>query len=83
MKSFDSDMPDDFHLENEENKIYLVAKLFEAGKLTIVQASEMAGLERSDFMKKLCQYEINFFNYPSSELTSDMQNAKEGILENN
>jgi predicted HTH domain antitoxin len=79
MRTIHLNIPESVNLGNEELKIFIAAKLFEAGKLTIVQASEMSGLEQSDFMKRLHQFDVSFFNYSASELETDVRNAKESF----
>lgn len=79
MKSLEIQFPESLHLSNEEIKIFIAVKLYEAGELTIGQASEMSGLERNDFMAKLSLYNVDFFKYSASELETDLRNAKESI----
>ena len=39
----------------------------------------MAGLSIADFMDTLYKFNVSIFNYPASELESDVKNATESI----
>ena len=79
MKTIELNFPDSLEIDNKEMSTFIIAKLFEAGKLSMGQASEMAGLSLSDFMDTLFEYNISIFNYSASELESDVKNAEESI----
>jgi predicted HTH domain antitoxin len=79
MKTLALNVPESVELDNKELTTFIAAKLFEASTLTIGQAAEMAGLSISDFMDILYKYNVSIFNYPASELESDVRNAPESI----
>lgn len=79
MKTIELNFPDSLEIDNKEMSNFIIAKLFEAGKLSMGQAAEMAGLSLSDFMDTLFEYNISIFNYSASELESDVKNAEESI----
>ncbi len=66
------------HSDNE-NKVLSAAKLFENGTLTISQAAKSCGHSISDFMDLLKRYDVSVFNYPATDLESDVKNARESI----
>jgi len=45
-------------------------------KLSMGQAAELVGLSKSAFMEILGTYGVSVFNYPSSNLDRDVENAK-------
>ncbi len=64
---------------DSENKVLLAAKLFENGTLAISQAAKSCGHSISDFMDLLKKYDVSIFNYPPSDLDTDVKNAKDSI----
>jgi predicted HTH domain antitoxin len=52
-------------LSPEEARPLIAAKLFEAHRLSLGQATEMAGLEKGAFMKFLGAQNIAVFDYPA------------------
>lgn len=79
MKTLALNVPESVELDNKELTTFIAAKLFEASTLTISQAAQMAGLSIADFMDILYKYNVSIFNYPASELESDVKNATESI----
>lgn len=73
MKTLTIQIPD--NLDEKEAKTLLAARLYEKGKLSLGQAAEMAGLSKRTFMEKLADYEVSVFNYPESDLETDIRNA--------
>lgn len=53
----------------------IASKLYEKGKLSLGQAAELAGYSKRTFMELLKDYDVSIFNYPSSELEKDAENA--------
>lgn len=66
-------IPKDFDLDEVETKKFLAAKLYEAGKLTLGQAAEMAGLSKTEFADILSNYDVSLINYSSSEILRDTE----------
>ena len=76
MKTILLTIPDSADLNDSEAKMLLASRLFEKGKLTLGQASEMVGLSKAAFMELLADYDVSFINYPTSDLATDIENAK-------
>lgn len=79
MKLIEVQLPDDIKMDNQELKLFIAAKLFEAGKLTMSQAAKSVGYSLYDFMSILINYNVSVINHPASDLESDVRNAKESI----
>jgi len=62
-------------IEEEEVKLYLAMKLFEEGKISLGQASALAGYSKRAFMEILGKHEIPIFDYPAEELERELGNA--------
>lgn len=75
MKTLTINIPDRLELEDKEAKMLLASKLYEKGKLSLGQAAELAGYSKRTFMELLKDYDVSIFNYPSSELEKDAENA--------
>ncbi len=75
MRTITLEIPDDIDLENHELKMILVTRLYEKGKLSLGQASEMVGLSKHAFAELLGRYGVNYFNQSEDELLDDIQNS--------
>jgi predicted HTH domain antitoxin len=75
MKELLLSFPDDLDFDSKEMTVFLAAKLYEDGKLSMGKAAEMAGVYKWDFPKILSQFGIPLFNYPEEELDEDVCNA--------
>ena len=53
----------------------VASRLYEQGKLSLGQAAELAGLTKRSFAELLSQYNVSIFNFPSTDLSSDVENA--------
>jgi predicted HTH domain antitoxin len=47
--------------------------LYEAGKLSLGQAAELASMSKASFAENLYNYNVSFINYPISEMTRDAE----------
>jgi predicted HTH domain antitoxin len=65
-------IPDSLELDETETKRFLAAKLYEAGKLSLGQAAELAGLSKRAFSEILADYGVSYINYSSSEIIRDV-----------
>lgn len=74
MKTLTLQIPD--HLDESEAKIFLAAKLYEKGSLSIGQAADLAGISKRDFMERLSNYGVSVFEYSENELEKDILNAQ-------
>lgn len=66
--------------DEQEAKLFLAAKLYERGSLTLGQAAEVAGIPKRSFMEQLYKYNISVFDFTPAELESDFANAKSYYL---
>jgi len=71
MKNLILTIPENLDLNEREAKRFLAAKLFEAGKLSLGQAAEMAELSKVAFAEILADYNVSLFNYPASDIIKD------------
>jgi predicted HTH domain antitoxin len=64
-------IPDKVQLAPNDTIKFLAAKLYEAGKLTLGQAAEMAGFSKVAFAEIIGDYGVSLINYPISDIKSD------------
>lgn len=69
-------IPDTVDFDDKDALMTIASRLFEKGKLTLGQAAELVGLSKGAFMEILGVYGVSVFNYPSSDLDRDVENAK-------
>ncbi len=75
MKTITLKLPDSLDLDDHEVMMFLSAKLYEQGKLSLGEAADLARLPKREFTEMLGKYGVSVFNYPSSDLTKDITNA--------
>ena len=71
MKQITLSLP--FNIEEEEAKLYLAIKLFEEGRISLGQASKLAGYSKRAFMEILGKHGVPVFDYPAEELERDLE----------
>ncbi|GAB1372471.1 hypothetical protein MASR1M45_25330 [Candidatus Kapaibacterium sp.] len=71
MKSLVLSIPENIDLEITETTRFLASKLYEAGKLSLGQASEMAGLSKSTFAEILKDFGVAYINYSTEDALDD------------
>ncbi len=71
MQTITISLPDQSGLDPKQTVKFLASKLYEAGKLSLGQAAEMAGLMKMAFAKILGDYGVSLINYPVSEMKED------------
>ncbi len=71
MKELVLEMPDNSGLDIISTKRFIAAKLFESGKLSLGQASEMAGLSKIAFSEILKDFQVSLINYSTREAIND------------
>ena len=59
-------------LSEEEVKTLLAVKLYEAGKVSLGQASEMAGFSKRAFIEILGRHHVSVFGYTAEELRREV-----------
>lgn len=69
-------LPDTVDFDDKDALMTIAARLYEKGKLSLGQAAELVGLSKRAFMELLGTYGVSVFNYPSSDLDRDVDNAK-------
>lgn len=75
MRTVTLNLPDSLDMDRSEVAMFIAARLYEQGKLSLGQAAEMAGLTKRTFAELLSRYNVSIFNYPSSDLSKDVSNA--------
>jgi predicted HTH domain antitoxin len=75
MKTVTLHIPDNLDMDSNDVAMFLATRLYEQGKLSLGQAAEVAGLSKRTFAELLGKYEVSIFNYPPSDLSSDVANA--------
>lgn len=66
-------VPDKADLDPKETSRFLAAKLYEAGRLSLGQAAELASLSKTAFAEILCDYNVSLINYSVSEIKRDAE----------
>ena len=75
MRTMTLQMPDNLEVDNKQLAMLLASKLYEMGKLSLGQAAEVAGISKRAFAELLGSYNVSIFNYPASDISSDVANA--------
>lgn len=75
MKTLTLDVPDSLEVDNRDLAMLVSTKLYEQGKLSLGQAAEVAGFSKRTFAELLGSYNVSIFNFPASDLSSDVANA--------
>ena len=76
MKTLLINIPDTVDFDDKDALMAIASHLYQKGKLSLGQAAELAGLSKRAFMEILGNYGVSVFNYPSSDLDRDIDNAK-------
>ncbi len=71
MKYMTFTVPGNLNLNEKDTKRFLAAKMYESGKLSLGQASELAGLSKVAFSEILSDNDVSLVNYPLSDLIRD------------
>ena len=80
MKTIQFNIPDSTDLNVREAKMLLASQLYKKGKLTLGQAADLVGFSKRVFMELLADYNVSLFNYPETELDTDIKNAQDYSL---
>jgi predicted HTH domain antitoxin len=75
MRTMTLQMPDNLEVDNKQLAMLLASKLYEMGKLSLGQAADVAGISKRAFAELLGSYNVSIFNYPPSDILSDVANA--------
>ena len=68
-------IPEKIDLDPKETTIFLAAKLYESGKLSLGHAAELAGLSKYTFAEILGNYGVSIINHPAEDVKKDVSNA--------
>lgn len=71
MQTLSIPVPEGVELDAKQTARFLAAKLYEAGKLSLGHAAEMAGLSKVAFAEILVDFGVSLYNYPASEISQD------------
>ena len=71
MRTITLNVPDKLDIDVRDTVKFLAAKLYEAGKLSLGQAAELAGYSKVAFAEILGDYNVPLLNYPVSEMLQD------------
>jgi predicted HTH domain antitoxin len=74
-KTIEIKIPETFPMEAHDLSIFLAAKLYESGRLSMGHAAQVAGLTKRAFMEIIGRYGVSIFNYSPDELEEDVRNA--------
>jgi predicted HTH domain antitoxin len=75
MKVLTVNVPDSLDMDSKQLAMLTASRLYEQGKLSLGQAAEVAGLTKRTFAELLGSYNVSVFNFPASDLSSDVANA--------
>jgi predicted HTH domain antitoxin len=59
----------------QEMRIAAAVKWYELGEISQSKAAEVAGLSRTDFIKSLSRYRVDFMQYTAEELAEELINV--------
>ncbi len=66
-------VPDSLEENHQDTVSFIAAKLYEAGKLSLGQAAEMAGLNKVEFAKVIGSYGVSLLNYSLEDVIGDVK----------
>jgi len=75
MRSITINIPEMSDLDSKELTMMVAAQLYEKGKLSLGQAADVAGYSKRTFAELLGKNNVSIFNYPSTDLSTDVANA--------
>jgi predicted HTH domain antitoxin len=75
MKTISLNLPEEIEVDQQELTMIVATSLYEKGKLSLGQAAKVAGLSKRTFLELLGQFNVSVFNFPHSEIASDLNNA--------
>jgi len=67
-------LPGTLEMSEWEVNMIVASKLYELGKLSSGQATEMAGLSKRTFIEMLGKFNVSVFGYTAEELRQDLKN---------
>lgn len=73
MQTITITLPDNTELDQNQTVKFLASKLFEAGKLSLGQAADLAGMTKVAFAEILSDFGVSLINYPVTEMKRDAE----------
>jgi len=73
MQTITINLPDNAELDQRQTVKFLASKLYEAGKLSLGQAADLAGLTKVAFAEILGDFGVSLINYPVTEMKHDAE----------
>lgn len=73
MQTITITLPDNAELDQRQTVKFLASKLYEASKLSLGQAAELAGLTKVAFAEILGDFGVSLINYPVTEMKHDAE----------
>jgi predicted HTH domain antitoxin len=73
MQTITITLPDNTELDRNQTVKFLASKLFEAGKLSLGQAADLAGMTKVTFAEVLGDFGVSLINYPVTEMKRDAE----------
>ena len=68
-------LPEAVDIDKRQLSMLVASKLYELGRLSLGQASDVAGLTKRTFIELLGDYGVSIFNFPVSDLSKEIINA--------
>jgi predicted HTH domain antitoxin len=65
-------VPDSLEKNHQDTVQFIAAKLYEAGKLSLGQAAEMAGMDKISFVQVLSNHGVSYINYTLEDVLDDL-----------
>lgn len=75
MKTVTLQIPDNLDIDSKEISMLVASKLYEQGRISLGQAADLVGLTKKTFAEILGRYNVSIFNFPTSEILRDIENA--------
>ncbi len=69
-------IPNNLDWPDRDLKLFLAAKLYEAGALSMSQAATSVNLSRRAFTELIGQYGVSVINHEADDLENDLRNAE-------
>ncbi|MCL2102026.1 MAG: UPF0175 family protein [Fibromonadales bacterium] len=75
MATLTINLPETVDIDKRSLSMLVASKLYEQGRVSLGQASDIAGLTKRSFIELLSDYGVSVFNFPVSDLSKEMINA--------
>jgi predicted HTH domain antitoxin len=61
------------NISKDEARLFLAAKLYEVGKLSLGKAAELSGHSKGTFIELISKMDIAVINYPADDLERELE----------